>query len=71
MTTQCDKHMFECDCDVCDLIILSKRKLQERTGYFPPPWTVNAKNKNRSEGWFAFQDALRKDPRYYLEGWEI
>lgn len=31
------------------------------SGYYPPPWRLNKKNKGKTDGWCAFQD-------YYLRG---
>jgi hypothetical protein len=31
------------------------------SGYYPPPWQISEKNKDKTDGWCAFQD-------YYLRG---
>lgn len=37
-----------------------------RNGYFPPPWDINApENREKTIGWIAFQEEMRKDPEYY------
>jgi len=33
-------------------------------GYFPPPWNPN-EHPEKTKGWIAFQEAQRKDPKYY------
>lgn len=35
--------------------------------FFPPPWNMY-EHPEKTEGWIEFQKAIRKDPKYYLEG---
>jgi hypothetical protein len=42
----------------------SKREDHEYIGYFPPPWNIS-EHPEKTEGWIAFQEAQRKDPKYY------
>jgi hypothetical protein len=44
---------------------LSEKTLQE--GFFPPPWNFY-EHPEKTEGWIEFQRAMRKDPKYYLQG---
>lgn len=39
-------------------------KTLDNSGYFPPPWNPND-YPEKTVGWLAFQDVLRKDPIYY------
>jgi len=32
--------------------------------YFPPPWNPN-EFPEKTQGWLAFQDAMRNDPEFY------
>lgn len=34
--------------------------------FCPPPWSIS-ENPEKTEGWFEFQRALRKDPEYYKD----
>lgn len=42
----------------------SKREDRYNGGYFPPPWNPN-EHPEKTEGWIAFQEEQRKDPKYY------
>jgi hypothetical protein len=42
----------------------SKREDHYIGGYFPPPWNIY-EHPEKTEGWIAFQEAQRKDPKYY------
>jgi len=45
-------------------------RLSEKTfedGFFPPPWNIY-EHPEKTEGWIEFQRAMRKDPKYYLQG---
>ena len=42
----------------------SKREDRYIGGYFPPPWNPD-EHPEKTEGWIAFQEEQRKDPRYY------
>jgi hypothetical protein len=33
--------------------------------YFLPPWNMN-EHPEKTEGWIAFQKAMKDDPEYYL-----
>jgi hypothetical protein len=33
-------------------------------GYFLPPWNLN-EHPEKTEGWIAFQEEQRKNPKYY------
>lgn len=44
---------------------LSPEALEE--GFFPPPWNIYD-HPEKTKGWIEFQRALRKDPKYYLQG---
>ncbi len=35
--------------------------------FFPPPWNFYD-HPEKTEGWIEFQRAMRKDPKYYLQG---
>lgn len=45
--------------------IKDDEKNLSNTGYFPPPWEINEGTKQKTEGWLAFQDAMRKEPDCY------
>lgn len=42
----------------------SKREDRYIGGYFPPPWNLT-EYPEKTEGWIAFQEEQRKDPKYY------
>lgn len=42
----------------------SKREDRYIGGYFPPDWSIS-EHPEKTEGWIAFQEAQRKDPKYY------
>ena len=42
----------------------SKREDRYIGGYFPPSWNPND-YPEKTEGWIAFQEEQRKDPKYY------
>lgn len=42
----------------------SKREDHYIGGYFPPSWNPN-EHPEKTEGWIAFQEAQRRDPKYY------
>lgn len=44
---------------------LSEKTLED--GFYPPPWNIY-EHPEKTEGWIEFQRAVRKDPKYYLQG---
>ena len=42
----------------------SKREDHYIGGYFLPPWNLN-EHPEKTEGWIAFQEEQRKNPKYY------
>ncbi len=38
--------------------------------FFPPPWNIY-ENEEKTIGWVEFQKAMKKDPKYYLEGLDL
>ena len=41
------------------------RDLLINGGFFPPPWNIYD-HPEKTEGWIAFQQAMKEDPEYYL-----
>lgn len=34
--------------------------------FFPPPWDIK-EYPEKTEGWIAFQRAMKEDPKYYMQ----
>ena len=50
------------NCESCQPERLNEETYSE--GFFPPPWSIND-HPEKTEGWIAFQEAMRNDPDYY------
>ena len=50
------------NCKKCQPERLNEETYSE--GFFPPPWSIND-HPEKTEGWIAFQEAMRNDPDYY------
>ena len=63
------KKMFD-DCldDLYQPERLNPEALEE--GFFPPPWNFY-EHPEKTKGWCEFQREMRKDPKYYLQGYFV
>lgn len=66
-TEECYDNWQCINVNFCPYCGYQPERLNEKTcseGFFPPPWNVND-HPEKTEGWIAFQKAIRNNPDYY------